>query len=78
MELLAADNGLSDPDRVEAGQSLAVATPPSNVVVVADGATLSGYAAERGTSVAELLELNPQVADADRIAAGDGLRVAAG
>jgi len=76
VELLAADNGLDDPDRIRAGQVLTVATPPSDVVVVTEGATLGGYAQQHATTVDRLLELNPQIADPDRILAGAGLRIA--
>ncbi|WP_345421785.1 LysM peptidoglycan-binding domain-containing protein, partial [Actinomycetospora chlora] len=76
VELLAADNGLSDPDRITPGEVLTVPAPPSDVVVIADGATLTGYAQQHGTTVDHLLELNPQIHDADRILAGDGLRIA--
>ncbi|WP_433027423.1 LysM peptidoglycan-binding domain-containing protein [Actinomycetospora sp. CA-053990] len=76
VELLAADNGVDDPDRITAGQVLTVATPPSDVVVVTEGATLGGYAQQHATSVDRLLELNPQIADPDRILAGAGLRIA--
>jgi N-acetylmuramoyl-L-alanine amidase len=76
VELLAADNGVADPDRIATGQSLAIAAPPANVVVITDGATLGGYATQYGTSVADLMALNPQITDADRILAGAGLRIA--
>lgn len=77
-ELLAADNGLADPDRVDRGAVLEVSVPPSNVVVIADGATLGGYAQQLATTVERLQELNPQIDDPDRIVAGAGLRVAMG
>lgn len=76
-ELLAADNGIGDPDRIGSGAALTVATPPSNVVVVAAGDTLGGLAERHGTTVADLMALNPQIDDPDRITAGNGLRVAA-
>jgi len=75
-ELLAADNGLADPDRIAGGQVLSVSVPPTDVIVIAAGATLSGYAQQYETTVDGLLALNPQIADPDRILAGAGLRVA--
>ena len=75
VDLLAADNGLDDPDRMATGQVLMAATPPS------DCRRDRGRDARRlrqhhATTVNRLLELNPQIADPDRILAGAGLQIA--
>lgn len=77
-EQIAADNGLADPNRIGAGQVLTVPSKQAGVEVIKAGSTLSGYARQHATTVAALLELNPQVTDPDRITAGGRLRVPAG
>ncbi len=74
-QTLARINGLSDPDRLTIGQPLrlpASDTPATHVV--RRGETLSGIARENGLDVATLARTN-QLADPDRIAVGQTLRL---
>jgi LysM repeat protein len=74
-EQLAEDNALADPDRILVGQTLRVGSPPAGVQVIAPGDTLSGLATQHHSSVSELMQLNPQIHDPDRIWAGQGIRL---
>jgi LysM repeat protein len=76
LEQIAEQNAISDPDRIRAGENLVIRKAPPNEVVITPGATLSGYAERHGLTVADLLALNPQIADPDRIVAGGRLRIA--
>lgn len=73
-------NGITDPDRVFAGQRLDVpggapaATPAARAHVVAPGETLSGIAARYTTSVRALVDLN-DVRDPNRVQIGTRLRI---
>lgn len=75
LERIAEQNGITDPDRIRAGQHLTIDPAPPGEVVIAPGATLSAYADAHGTTVADLLALNPQITDPDRIVAGGRLRL---
>jgi LysM repeat protein len=76
LEQLAEQNAIADPDRIRAGENLVIRPAPANEVVIAPGATLSGYAERHGITIADLLALNPQITDPDRIVAGGRLRIA--
>jgi LysM repeat protein len=76
LEQIAEQNALADPDRIGAGENLVIRPAPPNEIVIAPGATLSGYAEAHGLTVADLLALNPQITDPDRIVAGGRLRIA--
>jgi LysM repeat protein len=78
-EELAAANGISDPDRIYAGQVLtvgdggpAVAPPTERVHIVVAGETLSSIAGDYGFTLAELLDLNG-LEDANYIYEGQAL-----
>ena len=71
-------NGISDPDRIYAGNTLKV---PESVAsyqtyTIRSGDTLSGIAARYGTTVSELAKLNG-ISDPDRIYAGNTIRIPA-
>jgi LysM repeat protein len=76
LEQIAEQNALADPDRIHAGQNLVIRPAPPGEVVIAPGATLTEYAERHGRTVADLLALNPQITDPDRIVAGGRLRIA--
>jgi LysM repeat protein len=76
LEQIAEQNAIADPDRITAGENLMIRPAPTGVIVISPGATLSGYAKQYGVTVADLLALNPQITDPDRIVAGGRLRVA--
>jgi LysM repeat protein len=76
LEQLAEQNAIADPDRIRAGENLVIRPAPANEVVIAPGATLGGYAERHGITIADLLALNPQITDPDRIQAGGRLRIA--
>ena len=76
LEQLAEQNAIADPDRIRAGENLVIRPAPANEVVIAPGATLGGYAERHGITIADLLALNPQITDPDRIVAGGRLRIA--
>ncbi len=75
LEQIAEQNAIADPDRIRAGENLVIHPAPPNEIVIAPGATLSGYAERHGRTVADLLALNPQITDPDRIVAGGRLRI---
>lgn len=50
----------------------------SRTIVIPNGATLSGLAAQNGTTVGELMRLNPNIKDPNKIAAGASLTLSAG
>jgi LysM repeat protein len=75
LEQIAEQNAIADPDRIRAGQNLVIRPAPPGEIVIAPGATLSGYAQQYGVTVADLLALNPQISDPDDIIAGGRLRV---
>lgn len=76
LEQIAEQNALADPDRIRAGQDLVIRPAPPDEIVIAPGATLGEYAERHGRTVADLLALNPQITDPDRIVAGGRLRIA--
>ena len=77
---LAELNGISDPDKIYAGNTLRV--PENNSAgssgpvyyTIRPGDTLSGIAAKYGTTVSALARLNG-ISDPDRIYAGDRIRI---
>jgi LysM repeat protein len=75
LEPLAEQSAIADPDRIRAGENLVIRPAPANEVVIAPGATLSSYAERHELTVADLLALNPQITDPDRIQAGGRLRI---
>ncbi|HEV7787957.1 MAG TPA: LysM domain-containing protein [Pseudonocardia sp.] len=74
-EQIAADSGIGDPDRVGPGQRLVIRAKPAGVEVIQPGRTLDDYARSSGRRVDELMRLNPQLTDPDRILAGGRLNV---
>lgn len=75
LEQIAEQNGIADPDRIQAGDNLEIRPAPPNEIVIPAGATLTGLASRHNVTVSHLLRLNPQIADSDRIAAGGRLRI---
>jgi LysM repeat protein len=83
---LAKANGITDPNRVYAGQSLAVpgsgsapapapsAAPAASVHTVAPGETLSGIAARYGTTVSAVVQLN-RIGDPNHVVVGTKLQI---
>jgi LysM repeat protein len=84
---LASANGISDPNRIRAGQQLRIpgagsggAQPPGSgtgTYVVRAGDTLGGIAARHGTTVSALASLNA-IRDPNRVVVGTTLRLPAG
>ena len=78
VERIAAFNGLEDPDRIQEGQVLQIPVLPETERVkervVRKGETLGEIAKQTMTTPEQLAELNG-IADPDRIAAGQGLRL---
>jgi LysM repeat protein len=74
-EQIAADSGIGDPEWVRTGQRLVIRVKPAGVEVIQPGRTLSDYARSSGRRVDELMRLNPQLTDPDRILAGGRLNV---
>lgn len=74
-EQIAEDNGISDPNRIRAGQKLVIRPPAAGTVVIQPGDTLSALARRHGTTVQALLARNPHITDPNRIVAGSRLRV---
>jgi LysM repeat protein len=75
LEQIAEQNAIADPDRIQAGENLVIRPAPPNEIVIPAGATLTGLASRHNITVSQLLRLNPQIADADRIVAGGRLRI---
>lgn len=71
-ERLAADNGISNPSRLVAGQSLFV-PQGQRVYTVRQGDTVSGLARRFGVTQQQLLAANPQIGSDARILVGDRL-----
>ena len=69
-------NGISDPDRIYAGNTLKVPESGASyqTYTIRSGDTLSGIAARYGTTVSELAKLNG-ISDPDRIYAGNTIRI---
>jgi LysM repeat protein len=74
-EQIAADSGIGEPNRVRPGQRLVIRAKPAGVEVIQPGRTLGDYARSSGRRVDELMRLNPQLTDPDRILAGGRLNV---
>ncbi|MDT7665669.1 MAG: rane-bound lytic murein transglycosylase [Pseudonocardiales bacterium] len=74
-EQIAADSGIGEPSRVRPGQRLVIRAKPAGVEVIQPGRTLGDYARSSGRRVDELMRLNPQLTDPDRILAGGRLNV---
>jgi LysM repeat protein len=74
-EQIAADSGLADPNRIRPGQRLVIRPKPADVVVIQPGRTLSDYARSTGRRVADLMRLNPNLSNPNRILAGGRLPV---
>jgi LysM repeat protein len=74
-EQIAEQNGIADPDRIQAGDNLEIRPAPPNEIVIPAGATLTALAARHNVTVSRLLRLNPQITDSDRIVAGGRLRI---
>jgi LysM repeat protein len=74
-EQIASDSGVADPNRLRPGQRLVIRAKPADVEVIQPGRTLGDYARSTGRRVAELMRLNPQLVDPDRIIAGGRLDV---
>ncbi|MHA6618073.1 LysM peptidoglycan-binding domain-containing protein [Pseudonocardia sp. DLS-67] len=75
LEQIAEQNAIADPDRIQAGASLVIRPAPPNEIAIPEGATLTGLASRHNITVSQLLRLNPEIADADRIVAGARLRI---
>jgi LysM repeat protein len=75
LEQIAEQNAITDPDRIQAGDSLEIRPAPPNEIVIPAGATLTGLASRHGVTVSHLIRLNPHVIDPDRIVAGGRLRI---
>lgn len=83
LEELAAQNGITNPDRIFAGQTLrigeggpAVAAPSGRTHTVAPGETLSGIADQYGVSIDRLMAING-IENADYVYAGQALTLPA-
>jgi LysM repeat protein len=74
-EQVAAENGIKNPNKIRAGQRLLVKAKPPGVVVIQPGRTLSDYARSSGRGLDELMRMNPQLTDPNRILAGGRLNV---
>lgn len=74
---LARINGISNPDRIYAGQQLAVPGEGGRVHVVSRGDTLGAIARGAGLSLDEVLRANPQIRNADVIYPGDRIALPA-
>jgi LysM domain len=72
---LAKDNGISNPNLIRPGQTIALPAGASTVHVVKHGDTLSKIAAVNRTTVAQLRENNPQIRNANLIHPGDQIRI---
>ncbi len=73
-ERLAADNGITAPDRLPVGENLLIVRP-GKTVTVREGETLFSIAERYGTDVMTLWQLNPFLGGSDQITAGDVLTV---
>ena len=58
---------------IRAAAPAATAPAPAASIRIPGGATLSGLAQQHGTTVSELMRVNPQITNPDRIFAGAGL-----
>jgi len=74
-EQIASDSGLANPNRLRPGQRLMIRAKPAGVEVIQPGRTLGDYARSTGRRLDELMRLNPQLVDPDRILAGGRLDV---
>jgi LysM repeat protein len=74
-EQIAADSGVTDPNRIRVGQRLVIGPKPAGVEVIQPGRTLSDYARSSGRGLDELMRMNPQLTNPNRILAGGRLYV---
>ncbi|GAA5156970.1 hypothetical protein GCM10023321_34190 [Pseudonocardia eucalypti] len=74
-EQIAADSGITNPNRVRVGQRLVIRPKPPGVEVIQPGRTLSDYARRSGHGLDQLMRMNPQLSSPDRILAGGILHV---
>lgn len=74
---LARINGIANPDRIFAGQQLAIPGSGTRVHVVARGDTLGAIARGAGLSLAEVMRANPQIRNPDVIYPGDSIALPA-
>ena len=74
---LARINGISNPDRIYAGQQLVLPGSGGSVHTVARGETLGAIARGAGLSLAEVMRANPQIRNADTIYPGDRIALPA-
>lgn len=74
-EQIAADSGITNPNRVRVGQRLVIRPKPPGVEVIQPGRTLSDYARRSGHGLDQLMRMNPQLSNPDRILAGGILHV---
>jgi len=74
-EQIAADSGVANPNRIRPGQRLLIRAKPAGVEVIQPGRTLSDYARSSGRRLDELMRLNPQLTNPNRILAGGRLNV---
>lgn len=80
--LLAANPEIKDPNKIYTGQVIRIKAsatlPTTSSYVVVRGDTLFLISVRFGTTVAELLKLNPQITNASKIYAGQVIKVPAG
>ncbi|HHX44795.1 MAG TPA: LysM peptidoglycan-binding domain-containing protein [Chloroflexi bacterium] len=72
-QILAANPGVPDPNRILVGQRLVLPSGGPNIYVVREGETLFSIAQRFGTTVEALLAVNPGITDPNRILAGQVL-----
>jgi LysM repeat protein len=77
VETLARMNGIANPNRIFAGQSINVPSGGRSHVVER-GDTLSGIAANTNSSVGALMSANPEIRNANQIYPGQTIRIPAG
>lgn len=74
-EHIATDNGIVNPNRILPGQHLVIRPKPADVQVIQPGLTLTDYARSSGRGLDELMHMNPQLIDPNRILAGGQLHI---
>ncbi len=75
VDTLARMNGISNPNRIYAGQTISVPTGGSTYIV-RRGDTLSQIAMQNNSSVDALMRANPHIRNADQIYPGETIRIA--